>query len=125
MIFAIYCLNFCIDLTKFFVELNKILKNGGYFYVAFVEPSRAPLAKWQFDDYTFLKLYNKNYLTKKAEENGFKLISEVDRLKHYWTWNTNFYQRLLAKLYISKKFFKYDRDEYYQHQSVLLFKKIS
>ena len=61
LIFSIYSLNFCTDLSKFFSEINKISHKNGYFYSAFVESSRAPLARWQFDDYTFLRLYKKDY----------------------------------------------------------------
>lgn len=70
IVFARYCIGFCLDLEKFFKEISTILKKEGLFYTSFSPASRAVCARWMFDDYTYLKQWTVSFVEHSANQAG-------------------------------------------------------
>lgn len=69
-------INFCLKIDEFLNDLEKCLDEKSYVYVSFSEPSLGVALRWQYDDYTYLKLYTKETIEKYFNEHGFKLLDK-------------------------------------------------
>ena len=68
-------INFCLNVNDFVKDLINCLDEEGYVYVTFYEPSLGVALRWQYDDYTYLKLYTNDTIEKYFTQNGFHLIA--------------------------------------------------
>ena len=111
------------NLNEFVKQCHAILKKKGLIYISFSPASRGVCAISMFDDYTYLRQYTLSFLIKTFSEEKFKKIAEFDEGSNRWDSNIHPVQKILSKLYLGSIFSGIDEQEYFQHNSALIFKK--
>jgi len=124
-IFVRYAIGFCEDLDFFFKNCIKVLNTQGFLWISFSPASRAVCARWQFDDYTYLRQYTKEYLIHIAVANGFQCIKEWDDGSYDWDTGLHLVQKIFSLPYTFNLFRGCDANERKQHNVVVLFQKIT
>ncbi len=122
IVFIRYAIGFCENLSSFVKDLKGIVSKEGIVYISFSPASRAVMARWMFDDYTYLRQYTRETMIKAFEENGFELTKEIDRGSYFWNKGLGLFQKLLSMPYLKNIFESADSREYYQHNVVMVFK---
>ena len=123
-VFLRYCIGFCLKIDSLFNELSEITKKGSILYITYSRPSRGVVARWMFDDYVYLKLYDIQYLIKEAHKQGFKLICSEEFSKYIWNKGHNFIYSIISKIYTREIFRNVDNSEKFQYNNLLIFKKL-
>lgn len=99
-----YAIGFCEDLQKFLRGLRDILRPGGYVYVSFSPSSRAVCARWMFDDYTYLRQWDMNFLIAAFREEGFGEIARHNHGSYPWDKGMHPFAKFMARRYLPKIF---------------------
>lgn len=123
IVFARYCIGFCLDIDHLFKEIALILKPNGYFYTSFSPASRAVCARWMFDDYTYLKQWTSSFVEHSAEEAGLNIIKTFNEGSYKWDKDLNRAQKVLSRPYTKNLFKNCSNNELYQHNIGILFQK--
>src|SRR5690606_23196880 len=92
-VFIRYAIGFCEDLADLVRQCRHVLKKDGLLYVSYSPASRGMCARWMFDDYTYLRLFTSDFLTKSFTEGGFERIEEYDDGSFRWDFGMHPVQR--------------------------------
>jgi SAM-dependent methyltransferase len=122
IVFIRYAIGFCLDLKKLTKQLKNILQPNGLVYVSFSPASRAIMARWMFDDYTYLVCSTKNNMIESFQKIGFFLKKEINHGSYRWDKNMHLIQKLLSQPFIGKIFRDVGEDEKKQHNVALVFR---
>ena len=123
IVFARYCIGFCLNVEKLFFEVASILKNEGFFYISFSPASRAVCARWMFDDYTFLKQWTIRYVKDAAKKPGLNIVDKFNLGIYKWDEKLHPVQKYLSRPYTKNLFIGCSQDELKQRNIAILFKK--
>lgn len=120
-----YSIGFCLDLLKFARECFAILDEGGLVYISHSPPSRAIMARWMFDDYTYLRLYSRQFIVDTFEQQGFQIVEIVDHGSYHWRKGLHPAKYLLALPYLRRIFSNsVGPEERFQHNEAIIFRKV-
>lgn len=67
-----YAIGFCEDQNSFVDQCHKLLRDGGIVYISNSPASSAVCTRWMFDDYTYLRQFTSDNLTKTFIDNRFE-----------------------------------------------------
>lgn len=121
LVFIRYSIGFCKDLLPFIQSLKKMLVPGGMVYISFSPASRAVMARWMFDDYSYLRQYTTSTMIRSFSNLWFSLLKEIDHGSYFWDEGLPFIQKLFSKPYLKDIFHNANLQEYYQHNVALVF----
>jgi len=123
IVFARYCIGFCLNLDKLLAEISSILKHQGFFYTSFSPASRAVCARWMFDDYTYLKQWTVSIVENSANQAGLILVDTFDEGSFKWDSGLSAIQKFFSRQYVKNLFRDCSQNELYQHNIGMLFRK--
>ena len=112
---------FCLDVPKFVKDLKKILRPNSQIYIDLVPPTLGVFLRWQFDDYTFLRLYNTKTIINIFEGEGFKLLSTGEHASINYLENYSTAMKLAQLIYALPASLMSLKWDHRQYQSYLLF----
>ena len=104
-------------------QVKDALEPGGYMYLTFHPSSRAVIARWMFDDYTYLRQYTEDYVLSACQRHGFSLVSRIDLGAVRWDEGRSFIQRRLSAPYLDSIFNTSTESDLYQSRVSLIFQK--
>ena len=121
-IFVRYAIGFCENLDSFIHQCQQLLRKGGVVYISFSPASRGVLARWMFDDYTYLRQFTLEYLTKSFVDRGFQRLGEFDEGSYKWDKNLNLLQKAISSFYTTAIFADCSPAEFLQHNLAIAFR---
>ena len=125
IVFLRWCIGFKENIINLVEELKGITSESGVIYIQYSPPSKAIPARWMFDDYTYLRLWDMDFLIGVFRKFGFDLIYKKNEGSYKWDVNLHVLQKLVSYPY-TLRFLRGQPDiEKYQHNYTLIFKKCS
>ena len=119
-IFIRYSIGFCLDIQTLFSHLRKLLNENGMLIVTYTDASRSIIARWMFEDYTYLKQYDTNFLINVLENERYTNIGTTNLFTNKWDDSMHPVQKLLSKLYTRSIFKGVGLKERYQTQCLIV-----
>ncbi len=123
-IFVRYAIGFCADLDSFIYQCQQQLTIGGIVYISFSPASRGVCARWMFDDYTYLRQFTSEYLTKAFIDRGYEKLGEFDEGSYKWDKDLHPVQKAISWFYTRDIFADCSPAEFFQHNKAILFRKL-
>lgn len=122
IIFLRWCVGFVENMFHLLEEMKKLINDNGVVYISYSPPSNAIMTRWMFDDYTYLRLYDKSFLKSIFRLYGFSLIEEFNEGSYKWYKNLKFPIRILSYIYGGLKYLKdIPENEKEQHNITFIF----
>lgn len=122
-VFIRYAIGFAQDLSSTAAQLMEVLNPGGMAYVSFSPASRAVMARWMFDDYTYLRQYPTEFLKDTFEDEGLLEIGRFDEGRYYWREGLHWAQVALSLPYLPSLFWGAPRSDRFQDNVAVIFKR--
>ena len=122
-VFIRYAIGFASDLNSVAAQLMDILNPGGIAYISFSPACRAVMARWMFDDYTYLCQYPSGFLANTFKNQGFLEMGRFDEGKFHWREGLHWAQVVLSLRYLPSLFRGAKKSDRYQENVTIIFKK--
>lgn len=122
-VFIRYAIGFAEDLNSVSEQVMEVLSPGGIVYVSFSPASRAVMARWMFDDYTYLRQYPSDFLVDTFQDQGFSEIGRFDEGRYYWREDLHWAQVAFSLPYLPSLFWGAPKSDRYQDNVAIIFKK--
>ena len=124
MVTVRYAIGFCEDLRFFTEEVSAVLRPGGYVYVSFSPSSRAVCARWMFDDYTYLRQWDFEYLRQTFLDSGYEEVARYDQGSYDWDSGVNPIAKWFSRRYLKEVFSSHSGPmERQQHNVAIIFRR--
>lgn len=121
-IFVRYAIGFCENLDNFIHQCQQLLRKEGVVYISFSPASRGVCARWMFDDYTYLRQFTLEYLTKSFVDRGFQKLGKFDEGSYRWDKNLVFPQKAISSFYTKSIFTDCSPADFFQHNVAVAFR---
>jgi 2-polyprenyl-3-methyl-5-hydroxy-6-metoxy-1,4-benzoquinol methylase len=114
---------FCEDIPRFANDLKKILHPDSQVVLEGVEPpTPAAFLRWQFDDYTYLRMYQVKSVVEFFEKSGYELLDQYEGSSRHYLDNYSKAMKLAQLIYALPVCLKNLKWNLYTHNFNLLFK---